>query len=1227
MQSEQHILIQKLDEFIRRYYKNQLIKGALYVAGIVLTIFLSFALLEYFAEFGSILRAILFFGFLTVSLFVIIKYIVLPALKLYRIGAIISYQEAARIIGSHFSSVQDKLINVLQLQNHQNTIASEEFLLAGINQKINELKPIPFVSAINLKDNVKYLKYVGPVFIFFILIAIVWPQILSKSTTRLVHYNRYYAKEMPFAFHLLNKELSTLQSQDFVLDLEIKGAELPNEVYIELNKVEYKLEKENNSHFHFTITNPQQDLEFNLMAAGYTSEDYHLKVLPKPSLLQFNLQLTYPAYLKMQNQTVSNTGDIEIPQGTKIKWLFNTKNTEELKLHFIDTACTLKESNDNQFTFSRLFIQSNQYTVKASNALVSSSGDSVSYNINVIADQLPQIDVSEKADSLNPKNIYFNGEIKDDYGFTDLLFHFHKTYIDSNGKSMETSGAYPIHISKTNVNQSYYYFLDLDQFKLSSNDKIEYYFEVFDNDGVHGPKSSKTKTMAFKAPSRDEINQNTEKNNSEIKKDLEESIKKTKQLQKDINEISKKINEKKQLGYEEKKKLEDLIKKQNELQNKIEEIKQENELNNKQQSEFSQTDETILEKQQELEKLFENVMTPEMKKLFDELNKLLEKLDKNQVQEKLEELKLSNKDIEKELDRNLEAFKQLEMQEKMQNAIDKLNELKEKENALNKETEGKKPEDKMQDGKKLEDKTLDGKKQDDKTQDGKKLEDKMQDGKKQDGKKQDDKMQDGKKQDDKALDAKKQEDKTQDGKKQDDKMQDGKMQDGKNQESLEKKQEDIQKQFEELKKDLKALEEKNKQLEEPMKLPNTEQKQNEISNELQKSSDNLSKSNKKAASQSQKKAAEKMEEMQEEMEKAMSDEADQQAEENAESLRQILENLLKLSFSQEALINDLNTTRIDNPLYTDIPKKQNKLKDDSKLIEDSLLALSKRAPSISAIVNREINAIHANMDRTVKNLAERNVGLSAMNMQESMKSVNNLALLLNESLEAMQQQMKKQNENKSQKGGKCKKPGKGSGKNPSGSGQPSSGNLRKMQEQLNKQLQELKESLEKGKKPGDKPGKEGENGKGQNGKSGLGMPGSSEQFAKMAAQQEAIRRQIESLMGKLKNKGKNPGGDMAQLMEQTEKELVNKRLNSETMRRQQEILTRLLESEKAEKEREQDEKRKSNEAKNQENSNPPQFLEYKRLKEKEMELLNTVPPSLTPYYKEKVNNYFNSIEK
>ena len=119
---------------------------------------------------------------------------------------------------------------------------------------------------------------------------------------------------------------------------------------------------------------------------------------------------------------------------------------------------------------------------------------------------------------------------------------------------------------------------------------------------------------------------------------------------------------------------------------------------------------------------------------------------------------------------------------------------------------------------------------------------------------------------------------------------------------------------------------------------------------MQKSSSQLSENKKKQSSEAQKSASEKMEEMKEEMEQSMDETEENQQEENAQTLRQILENLVKLSFSQEELIQTLSVTRMDNPQYIDIPKKQNKLKEDSKMIEDSLLALSKRAPQISAVV-------------------------------------------------------------------------------------------------------------------------------------------------------------------------------------------------------------------------------------------------------------------------------------
>ncbi len=1169
MQDSNNILILKLDEFIRRYYKNQLIKGALYSSGILLSAFLSVTFLEYFGEFNSIVRGILFFGFLAATLFVLAKYIAIPLLKLNKIGNVISYDQAANIIGNHFTNVQDKLLNVLQLQNNKILSGSDELLLASINQKINELKPVPFTTAVNINENKKYLKYVLPLFLLTTTIFIIWPQVITKSTTRLMHYQTYYEKEMPFQFTIQNKNLQALQTQDYELDVKVAGSELPNEVFISINGIEYKLEKKNNTSFKYTFSNLQANTTFQLGAAGFTSKEYELKVLPKPTLMQFNLQLIYPAYLNKPNENIANTGDLQIPQGTKVNWVFNTKNTDQLQLKFSDSLASPQRNNENQFQFSRKFIQSNNYTIKAVNKFVFTAADSVNYSINVVPDQYPTIDVNEKLDSLNPKNIYFSGQIKDDYGFNRLNFHYKKSGTDSSGKAIETNGSFPINVNKTQVAQPYFYFLDAAQFNLQPGDKIEYYFEVFDNDGVNGAKSAKTQLMVFKAPTKDEINKNTEKNNAEIKQDLEESIKKAKQLQKEVNELSKKINDKKQLGYEEKKKLEDVLKKQNELQNKIEELKQENQLNNKQQNEFSQSDESLLEKQKQLEQLFENVMTPEMKKLFDELNKMLDKLDKNEVQQKLEELKLSNKDIEKELDRNLEAFKQLEVEKKMQDVIDKLDELKNKEDELNKETENKKSDDKNSD------KNKDDKNQDNKNQD----------------------KNDKNKDDNKKVDSK----------------------------ELEKKQEDIAKQFEDLKKDMKELEQKNKELEEPNALPKNEEKQEEISKDMKNSSEQLSKNNKKDAGKSQKSASEKMQEMKEEMENAMESNESKEAEENAEALRQILENLVNLSFAQEELIKQLPKTRIDNPQYVGIPKQQNKLKDDSKIIEDSLLALSKRAPQISAVVNREISAINLNMNKTVQALADRNTGEGAMRMQTTMTSVNNLALLLNESLEQMQQQMKKQQQQKGSSG-KCKKPGSGKGSKPSD--KPSMQSMKKLQEQLNEQLKQMKEAMEKGQKPGQKPGeKPGQKpGQGQQG-NGLMMPGNSEQLAKMAAQQEALRRQMQQMMDKLKNKGKNPGGDIADLMEQTEKDLVNKQLTNETMKRQQDILSKLLESEKAEREREQDEQRKSNEAKSQNLSNPSQFLEYKRMKEKEMELLNTVPPSLTPYYKEKVNNYFNSVNK
>lgn len=1128
-------LIKKLDGFIRKYYKNQLLRGLIYSTSLVLLFFISLTVLEYYAHFNTAIRTVLFYSFIVASGFISVKYIVIPLSKLYKLGQLISYEEAANIIGKHFTNVQDKLLNTLQLQqetsNISNPISNISLLEASINQKIKELKPIEFTSAIDLSENKKYLKYALIPVLLIAVILFSAPSIIRDGTKRLVKHADFFEKESPFQFVITNSDLTTVTQQDFELKVNLTGDEVPDNVYVEINGNEYKLEKENIVNFNYLFKNVQKNTSFHLSADGFKSKEYELVALPNPVLLNFDIALGYPKYLNKKDEVVKNTGDLVVPAGTEVSWSFSTKNTDQLRINFNDTSFAISPVSENSFNYSTRLFKDKIYSVSTANQFLKNK-DSVTYIINVIPDAYPQINVEEKKDTTSSKRIYFRGEVKDDYGFNKLTFNYH--YITNNDSAADsdekklTTNLRAVAINKNLTQDQFYHYWDMNELGVSPGDQIEYYFEVWDNDGVTGSKSSRSQKMIFKAPTLKELDLNTDKNNNKIKDDLLESINQTKEVQKEISELQRKIAEKKTLSWEEKKKLEDLLDKQKKLQQNVEKIKNENKQNNEQQSEYKQPDEKILEKQKQLEELFDKVMTPELKEKYNELQKLLEKLDKNKVQEALEKMKLENKDLMKELDRNLEVFKQLEFEQKLQKSIEKLDELAKKEEELSKKTEEKNT----------------------------------------------------------------------------------------NAEEQKEKQDELNKEFEEAKKDLKDLEKKNAELEEPKKMENTEQEQEDIKKDMEKSSEQLDKKEKKSASKSQKSAAQKMKKMSEKLSKMQQEMEEEAQSEDIDKLRGILENLLQLSFGQEALMGELSKAKTNDPQFFKINQKQKKLHDDSKMIEDSLVALSKRVPKIQAVVNREISAINMNMEKAIEEIKEaptpsfdgknhKEEGLSRQ--QFAMTSINNLALMLNEALMQMQADAKPKDGPPGS--GSCKKPG-GAGKKPSAAG------MRKMQEQLNQQIKKLKEGMEKGgNKPGDKPGK--------------GGSGMSQELAQLAAQQEAIRKEFQKMADQINKDGKGGGGmsKLAEKMEETETDLVNKMISQETINRQEEILTRLLESEKAEKEREMDEKRQSNEAKNETFSNPNEFLEYNRLKEKETELLKTVSPSLNPFYKSKVNQYFNNFEE
>jgi hypothetical protein len=215
-----------------------------------------------------------------------------------------------------------------------------------------------------------------------------------------------------------------------------------------------------------------------------------------------------------------------------------------------------------------------------------------------------------------------------------------------------------------------------------------------------------------------------------------------------------------------------------------------------------------------------------------------------------------------------------------------------------------------------------------------------------------------------------------------------------------------------------------------------------------------------------------------------------------------------------------------------------------------------------------------------------------------MTSMNNLALMLAESLEQMKESMKMSG---NQKGGsKCKNPGKGKS--------PSMSEIMNQQKGLNKGLK----------------GKSKKNG--LDGKSGLNSK--SEELARMAAAQGEIRRMLQELIEELEGEGGNGNAlnKLVEEMKKTEDEIVNRRISPETLERQKNIETRLLKSEKALQEREKEKKRESKEGKKKKSSNLNNKIEYKTTKTTQEEILITIPLEVRPYYKSLLKEYLYKLE-
>ena len=1090
-----HTLIKELEDFKNKYYKIAATKGLLVCSLIGVLVVFSSVVLEGLFHFSSVGRGVLFFGSAVLLLWLFALKVGVPFLKMSSLMSRMSHKEAALLIGKQTDGLKDRLINVLELQLIENDQINL-LVSAAVKQKVTEVGQFNFLSALSFKELKKYGIGFSLLLLFASFISVKYSSNVLPPMERIIDFNSSYSPPNPFIFTVNNGEkLSVLENEELTLNIESSGPEIPQDVVIYIGNETYYAIKDSTNHYHYKLKNTGDDFNFHLIDGFGNEQRFNVDVLPKAVLVSETKIISYPSYTRIPQDTFVDLSNIIIPEGSKVYWEIKTKNSSSCQIQFEDTTF-LNSSPQSNYQFFYQPKQSEQYVLSFQNNL-SNYSDSLRYNIQVLEDMFPSIAVKEINDSVYNYFSFFMGEIEDDYGLEYLVFVY---------KNLKNDSSRRVPVPFSSGQRAVFNFdFNFESLSLKPGDKIEYYFTVGDNDQIHGSKETSSNAKYIHIPDKKEFKEKRDERRNHQEQSLKSLSSEFKSIQQEMKEIKSSLLDKKKMDWNNQNQLKQLMKKQKKLAFDLEKFK--DDLEKKLAFDPFKKEEEIQKKQELLQKMMDEVMSDEMKKMYDELNKLVEEMNKDKVLDQIDDIEFSQENMLKELDRAIEHFKKLAMQEKANEIKQEIEDLIRKQDELNKQTE-------------------------------------------------------------------------------------------KKEESLFKKtqeQEKIKEDFHDIQAELMELQEKNQDLENPEDL-NTEEKEEEINESLKNSVNELKDNKLKKASKSQQNTKKQLEELAQQLEGLQNN--NHQEQEDMETIRLLLEQLVEFSLNQEDLLNKLKKTNMQDPKFVNIGQEQRKLSDEILIIEDSLDALAMRQLMISNKINKEVQYIKRGLKKSIKDLTERKNNQAKKEQQSVVMHTNELGLLLSEILNQMQQGMPGT--------GQCNKPG-GKGKSPGKSLPQNAGQLQKQIEAMKKYLKE------KGNK-----------------KSGGQKGGGFEQLGRMAAEQAAIKKQLMEMAQELNKDGSGRGNGLKKLIkdvEEIENEIINDKLNQESLLRQEEIKVKLLEMDKAMKEQENDEKRESKEGKEDiKEKNNSLYKEYLEQKKKETEMLKTIPPNLKPYYKNKVNEYFKNMD-
>ena len=412
--------------------------------------------------------------------------------------------------------------------------------------------------------------------------------------------------------------------------------------------------------YDFELVN--NDLKFYFKTQDQTSDSYLLRVLPTPSIDGYRVVAIPPAYIGKEPEILTNTVDLQVLYGSVLQFELTYSNLDSLFFEDKEQSISIPLKSVSKTDFSRQIKASGEYILSGSNAYFSHR-QLLNFNIICISDLYPGIQITEIQDSLKNSLHYFYGVITDDYGFSDLCFNY----------SLGTDRTVVVPVSfneringfMKNLNtQEFYFSFDFAEFAGTDKTEINYYFEVFDNDNLSGPKSTRSSRLIYRIPDLNTIFDYNREVSQSVNNDLKKAEKIAGEIVTGIQDLREKLLDNTTDDWEKQQLSKEVVRKKEQLDRLLEAVKENNQKKSDLNRSFTVQDSLLIDKQKKIQDLLDRLMDSEIKQLLDEFSKLSEEFSKDKFKNLDERMEFTFDQVSEELDRNIELLKRFQIEER-----------------------------------------------------------------------------------------------------------------------------------------------------------------------------------------------------------------------------------------------------------------------------------------------------------------------------------------------------------------------------------------------------------------------------------------------------------------------------------------------------------------------------------------------------------------------------------